>query len=162
MIWPHIQATLWGGITLTAPLSFDACVLFILMASKAGVEKLPPPSAETFDAQKHFPVSLPTLKIPWSRGFQSVVCGPLLVDKTLSEIPRDQNCFYNSKMLLSFSYVLIFAQRVQKQPWAKLLVQIKTRVPKCIHTLFTTTQTHTLPHTHKRPISFKNVFNKAV
>ena len=45
----------------------------------------------------------------------SVVCGHLLVDKTLSGVPRGQNCFHNSRMLLTFPTVLIFARMVQKQ-----------------------------------------------
>ena len=84
----------------------------------------------------------------------SVVCGHLLVDKTLSGVPRGQNCFRNSRMLLTFPTVLIFARMVQKQQWARLLVTLyKLRqwyqtLSITILKLFTITQIHTHIHTN--------------
>ena len=84
----------------------------------------------------------------------SVVCGYLLVDKTLSGVPRGQNCFHSSRMLLIFPTVLIFASMVQKQQWAILLVTLyKLRqwyqtLSITILKLFTITQIHIHIHTN--------------
>ena len=83
----------------------------------------------------------------------SVVCGYLLVDKTLSGVPRGQNCFHSSRMLLIFPTVLIFASMVQKQQWAILLVTLyKLRqwyqtLSITVLKLFTITQIHIHIHT---------------